>query len=128
MTIVYLVTSGEYSNYSVNGAFSSEQLAQEFIEKFGEANIASWELDDRCQEEICSYWCALLDLATECFLEQKPRSELADPKTRVGSVGHRSYTCQAHPKGYIVSQSYVSQEHANKLCIEKKQEIQRERR
>ncbi len=126
MPTVYLVTSGEYSDYSVDGAFSTEGLAKEFAAKAEGAQIEPWELDERCQDENCSYWSAELDLATDLLLTRNSGTELADPKTRVATVEHADYVCKAHPEGYVYSHSYVSQEHANKLCVEKKQEIQRQ--
>ena len=50
-TKVYLVTEGEYSDYHICGAFSSEALAQEFMddmkkdEKWSEYQIEPYELD-----------------------------------------------------------------------------------
>ncbi|KKN19991.1 hypothetical protein LCGC14_0940090 [marine sediment metagenome] len=128
MTTIYLVTSGEYSGYQIDGVFSSELLAEEFVERCRDImrSIESWELDKRSQDRICPYWGAELDIATGIINCRNNGCEIADPKTRVAEVGHADYVCEAHPEGYICSKSYVSQEHANKLCVEKKQKIQRQ--
>lgn len=126
MTTIYLVTSGEYSNYGINGVFSSEQLAKEFIEKHKDGGIEEWELDERSREEVCPYWRADLDVATSVLVPGNVGSDLADPKTRTATIEFDSHASNAYPKGHIYSISYVSQEHANKLCVEKKQEIQRQ--
>lgn len=47
--IIYLVTSGSYSDYGIEGAFSSRELAQECIEgleRWDEAKIEAWPVDD----------------------------------------------------------------------------------
>lgn len=126
MTTVYLVTSGEYSDYSINGVFSTEQLAEEFAAKIEGGEVDPWELDERSQEENCPCWVALLDLATELLSVRNQGSVLCSPSKRVDTAIHTNYKSKAHPKGYILSRSYVSQEHADKLCVEKKQEIQRQ--
>lgn len=45
---VYLVTSGEYSDYQVNGVFSSRQLAEEWIGPFQ----ARYEIDERDLDDM----------------------------------------------------------------------------
>lgn len=128
MTTIYLVTSGEYSDYCVEGVFSSEKLAKEFAVKSG-GEIEPWVLDERSVDRNCHYWLAVLHLATGNLSPRggEDKYELANPKTRAGYVKYDpAYKSEAYPKGCIYSKSYVSQEHANKLCVEKKQEIQRQ--
>jgi hypothetical protein len=50
---VYVVTSGEYSDYGVNAIFSTKELAQIYMEKFSNPDrfsefndIQEWEVDD----------------------------------------------------------------------------------
>lgn len=47
---VYVVTSGEYSDYGINAIFSTRELAQSFIDafkadKWHEMDIEEWDLD-----------------------------------------------------------------------------------
>jgi hypothetical protein len=50
MDIVYVVTDGSYSDYSIRGVFSTEQKAQKFIDHLGNnldsPTIEEWNLDD----------------------------------------------------------------------------------
>ncbi len=126
MVVIYLVTSGEYSDYSVDGAFSSEKLANQFI-KIAGGSIEPWEMDERRRDRNCPHWYATLDLKTGGISagSASSYSEIADPNTRVGYVKYYDYSCIAHPEGHINAQSYISQKHANKLCVEKRQEILR---
>ena len=42
MKKVYVVTSGEYSDYRIVAIFSTEQKAQEYIDKYGTDNVLSY--------------------------------------------------------------------------------------
>lgn len=42
MKKVYLVTSGEYSDYRINAVFSTRQKAQKYIDKYGTYNALSY--------------------------------------------------------------------------------------
>ncbi len=45
MTTVYLVTTGEYSDYQVRGVYSSEERAGEVVKLYSSATIETYELD-----------------------------------------------------------------------------------
>lgn len=46
MTTVYIVTSGAYSNYQIEGVFDSEDVANEFAENFSEdPEVRAWEVN-----------------------------------------------------------------------------------
>jgi len=44
---IYVVTSGEYSDYGIDAIFTSKELAQKFVDSFnsGYFNIEEWDLD-----------------------------------------------------------------------------------
>lgn len=47
MTTVYLVSSGEYSDYSVGPVFSTEALAQEYIDKWAKFGQNDYGIEER---------------------------------------------------------------------------------
>lgn len=58
MTTIYVVTSGEYSDYSICAVFSTKELAEEYVafgtqhKQFGYtgADIEEWELDQGSEQ------------------------------------------------------------------------------
>jgi hypothetical protein len=46
MTIVYLVTSGEYSDYRVDGVYSTKELAEKAKIALGDVDIETYVLDE----------------------------------------------------------------------------------
>ena len=47
--MIYIVTSGEYSNYAIDAIFSTEELAKKYIDdnpdEWQEQRIEEWEID-----------------------------------------------------------------------------------
>lgn len=54
MSKIYIVTEGEYSDYSINNVFSTEEKAKEFIAERG-GGIEEFELDPDWRNEITNY-------------------------------------------------------------------------
>lgn len=56
MTTIYAVNSGEYSDYGINGLFSTRENAEKYMEAFpksgygGYNDIEEWELDQYISE------------------------------------------------------------------------------
>lgn len=130
--MLYVVTSGEYSYYGIVGIFSSQGKAEVFIKEAkkqtnsnSDFRIEEWKLDEREKDTVATFWTAILDIATGDIEKRDPRAEFTPENERVKSVDVLDYVCEAHPKGHIISQSYVSSEHAVKLCVEKQQELLR---
>ncbi len=53
MKTVFVVTSGEYSDYGIDAMFSTRELAQKFIDsfndKYSDMDIEEWDLDPNKQ-------------------------------------------------------------------------------
>lgn len=47
MTTIYLVSSGSYSDYSVHAAFTTEALAQEYIDKWKSFGVDEYDIEER---------------------------------------------------------------------------------
>ncbi len=56
MSTIYLVSSGDYSDYSVHAAFSTKDKAEKFIDAFAKPNYSQFEIEERrldpCEAEI----------------------------------------------------------------------------
>lgn len=128
MTTIYIVTSGEYSDYVIEGTFSTKKKAEDFKEKVEATpgDIEEWELDKRVTDILCTHWISVLNIATGNLESVGSQTQLAHPNTRVDVVNHYAHSSPFYPKGHIVAKSFVSQEHADKFCVEKYQEIQRQ--
>ena len=46
---IYVVTSGEYSNYSIEGIFSTKEKADAFVSKYSDGGVEEYELDERVE-------------------------------------------------------------------------------
>lgn len=132
MTTIYIVTSGEYSDYGIDGIFSTKSKAETFIEECkkqtylkSDYEAEEWELDDKTESTVATSWDAVLDIATGDIERREARIEFVAKNKRVSKVLVPDYVSQAHPKGSIIVQSFVSLEHAVKLCVEKQQELLR---
>ena len=52
MTKIYIVTSGEYSDYGINAVFSTEEKAQEFRQQYGtDYRIEVFDIDREVKKE-----------------------------------------------------------------------------
>lgn len=47
MSIIFLVSSGSYSDYSVHAAFSTKEKAEKFISRFKELTYDPYEIEER---------------------------------------------------------------------------------
>src|SRR5438309_10228406 len=46
MDKVFIVTSGEYSDYGIDAVFSTEELAQKFIDSFSKSGYRDMEIEE----------------------------------------------------------------------------------
>lgn len=147
---VYLVTSGSYSDYGVNAVFldkaEAEQYAAELNKCAGhdDADVDEWDVGRPQDGKVLRQcWEARIDAKTgampanEEFAPNFPGWMMASPNAKVDreyDVAHEA-RCFMNPlsrswglplQPCIVRRvSFVSQEHANKLAIEARQEILR---
>ena len=126
---VYVLTSGEYSDYSITAVFSSKQLAEQYIaktnEKYRDWNIEEWVLDEEVLAQNIQVWHVGIALDTGEVLEQtefirllsRPfRGRVAQTNIKVPFYGGRLMTRV---------ESGVSGEHALKLAYEARQKYLR---
>ena len=126
--VVYLVTSGEYSDYRVNGVFSSREDAQAVADQLPESNpVDEWAVDELVGFVMRPAWLAHidLDLGEVESIGRSPFRILAHPREtyreRYGQVmrpGTSDYR-----KCSLTVTSFVSAEHARQVAIERRREF-----
>lgn len=122
---IYAVTSGEYSDYRIEGVFSTKEKAEAFALLVCEANdIEEYVLDSRVDEVEGAIWCCDIALATGDSLRspwanikrlRSPRYALAETQ-KWGSAPE-----------LVHAESAVSEEHVVKIAAEFRQKVLRER-
>lgn len=125
MDNIYLVTSGEYSDYGIHAAFSTEKKAQAYIESstgisvYGDApEIEIWPIDNpKCV-------CRMSWHVTVCANGKFGPRVFEYPEQTEGPIRTATYRVTGRAGGIHVT-SYVSAEHALKVAAEEAQAILR---
>ena len=135
MSTVYVVTSGEYSDYGIDGVFSTKELAAKYIREYNECYNNSGRFND--VEE----W--VLDAPSMVKAIRRPFWEvtinLIDGTINNYNVNAHEYTSEEFPNKtpveelntcrclyqYFIVKSYKGLEHAQKLAAEYRQELLR---
>lgn len=138
---VFVVTNGTYSDFCIKAIFSSRDKAEVYLNeqkkvRDDKAQIQEWILDEFQDMVAKLYWRSEIDpLTGEIFQENEefgfvPRYDLAKPNERERKFGLKYELNEEYPlpnTGYIghtlSAESYVSQEHANKLVVEARQKL-----
>jgi hypothetical protein len=146
MAKVYVVTSGCYSDYGINGIFSTRELAQEWIDKaanvaamkddegcnlwiYGgeaDAKIEEWELDALQYARIFKKWhfgMFLDDGSLENDVHEG--QEFGVPHKGTATIAERVPAYDGRP--CVRVESCKSAEHAKKLAVEARQKWLREK-
>ena len=122
MRSVWVVDSGDYSDYRVNKIFSTKELAERWVNGDPEFDIYEWPLDD--DKEMIRRKCYS---TTIYFVPYKSfRGEFKVGEINSGYVSFEEALPTARIKPailgnqneFLITYSYISQEHANKLAIE----------
>lgn len=115
MSKIYVVTSGEYSDYHIDAIVSTKELAKIYCNG-SESDIEEWEMDGEVGKECrVVYRCQMPggDCWTYSHFDLPTKRTPDEPISEYGSG--------------FVADSYVSQEHARKLAIEEWQKRLREK-
>jgi hypothetical protein len=119
MSTVYVVTAGCYSDYRIEGVFSTREGADRFAAEFGDdANpIEEFEVDGRAAESRQTIYWVRVDLDGSAGGDRATHEVTTARYTKVDQCGwgtDRSPVCWW-------GQSAVSRDHALKLAIEARQ-------
>lgn len=124
---IYVVTSGSYSDYGIQGIFSTREKADRYISEYNKAhtysdinNVEEYNLDELDNQFMRQYWTASINLLTgelkAPYYDWQNNDELKRLCNNNGRSEHRE--CN----GVFYVDSFVSEEHAKKVCVEKYQE------
>ena len=127
--IAYVVTSGSYSDYSINSVFSSKKKAQAYIDKqrCTDYEIEEYDVDADEYVELQTTWEYALNAETGDFYSWRGgyvpghewrRDSLETPfRSRVISYTSHKYG-SLKPVLVFISTSTVSHNHAVKVAVE----------
>lgn len=121
---VFIVTTGDYSEYSIRAAFSTKELAEAYLEELlraehGYGSIEEWPLNSDLPERAVFVWSVALNLETGEWI--RDGGDGGVELRRAGFRGCRSFRANKWQKA-VMGQSVVSAEHARKLAVEGRQE------
>ncbi len=115
---VFIVTSGDYSDYGIEAVFSTEALAKEYVAQSNGADIETWHVDEqRDARKVMVFNCYLREDGD--LLTKYESLEMA-----TGEFTEASKTLNNN----FVGRSSVSYDHALKLAAEFRQSHLRETR
>ncbi len=116
---VFVVTSGEYSDFHVDAIFSTQAQAEAFINKAEDFNIEPWALDEMANVLAQQTYQTAINCKTGDVLQDYTSAiiEIHPPRWAEGRIGvdWRSKAEMA------VGRSTVSQKHALKIAFETRQ-------
>lgn len=114
MKKIYIVTSGSYSDYGIDAVFSTKELAEIFVSRFGEdMNIEEWDLDKGESE--------LREGHSMYFLRISKDKDVLDARKETGSYGFKYGTMfyKDIDGNHIVHLFAKDEEHAKKIALDK---------
>jgi len=123
---VWLVSSGCYSDYEIEGIFSEESLARAYCAElhsrgkyFDDADVSEWEVDSEAGKVFRTAFRACIRLVSgEIFGMESESLILASPHAR---SMNNAYGAEIGTNSYLEVFSFVSPEHARKLAVEHRQ-------
>ena len=129
MATVYIVTSGSYSDYSIDAVFSTRGLADAYVEELRKAkgdapDVEEWPLDEQAGAIAATIYGVRIFLTSGNVEHRWQYRRMVQPNDRV--VGDPCSFKRALDV-LVEAHSAVSPEHALKVAAEKRQEILREK-
>ena len=124
MKNVYLVTQGEYSNYHIEGIFSTKKKADTFCKtlreigtRYDRPQVETYPLDDQVGAKSTPFWSVTIRLDTGAMWDK--------PWESICVTTHPDHQ-QGFKYGYggnrwVTGTSYKSEDHAMKLAVEGRQ-------
>ena len=130
--IIYVVTSGTYSDYKIDSLYTNKEKAEERLAALKKVDmfdnekpqIEEWPVDQEFEEIPRQYWMSEIDLVTGQVFEPdaEVRYRFAKPNQRTYEHANqlRCLSYGGISERYTAN-SFVSQEHADKLAVEARQ-------
>ena len=127
-TTVFAAAFGEYSNYRYEAIFSTEALAQAWIDKHENArdfHIEPWLVDQEAAAESITVWECWIAMESGEIFNRKSRREVGVPFRGVVCQSAAKITLWHGTEAKLVTaawvQSGVSEEHCAKFAAETRQ-------
>jgi len=120
MSVIYVVTEGEYSDYHIVGLYSSEETAAAAAQKCDGGRVEEYELDGNADLVARGYWVYSVVMDIDGNTAQV--YEYGAP----GSVSSEGYICKWHSDETLHLSAKVcakSKEHAVKIANDKRAQI-----
>lgn len=116
MTTIYAVASGEYSDYGISALFSTEELAQRYIDKcdpdrWSYPRIEEYELDSVDMEWLHS---------DENMYQVLIKKDTADVEHILALDGFADDSIQDSPYYYVYKIRAKDKQHASKIAMERR--------
>lgn len=90
MEKVYIVTSGEYSDYTIEAVFSTREKAEEYVDACGsDYRIEEYPVDDTPVEKKESIWLVFIDWKTGEVMSAHPGNYDSYYKDKVDTVQYQ---------------------------------------
>lgn len=126
---IYVVTSGSYSDYTISGVFSTKEGADRYISEsskhcYSEDRVEEFQLDSESEKIMRTVWWAYCSVPTGEVVACYCSKGMANKNHRVDDWDGDSIDNQ---KANVLACSYVSEEHAIKVAVERRQEVLRRR-
>lgn len=128
MNKVFLVTSGSYSDYHVDAAFSNEELAKSYVaerDKAGNSDpglVEEFLIDEEAAHKCMTYWRVVIRLKDGALIRKETGKMVDNPSQRVWDWGTKVHN-DSSPFRVASAEAYsfVSEEHALKVASELRQ-------
>ena len=135
--VIFIVTCGTYSDYSIMSVFSERAKAEKYLEELKKISndkpqIEEWPVDDEDEKIARQYWESTIQLVTGEMRERRSNYsdeplimfDWATPNQKAGlcsDLDEMPHRCGGYFSGTAWFRSFESQEHANKLAVEARQ-------
>jgi hypothetical protein len=130
---VYIVTSGEYSDYHIDGVFDNKSAADALVARIRDAIVEPWNLNDRGSWILRDAWQCTIYIKDgrldNIYKGKSTWQELADPTLKIRCLEHTfdPFNDGNDTYDYLKVESYISEKYAIKLATEARQRVLRER-
>jgi hypothetical protein len=121
---VYLVTSGEYSAYSIEAIFSTRELAEAYRKIIqSENDVEEMPIDAMREAVRCTIYQTCFEFTSGTVIGRSVTPDVVCSSARYSSVSVYQQPPQVNDRRIICeANSAISQEHADKLAVEARQE------
>jgi len=123
--VLYVVTDGDYSDYHIEGVFSTAEEARDYVSQFAyPPSVEEWTLDELAGAVMGPVYSVQIDLVTGEIRRQHEERKVRRPDGPC--IVHGPWYERGVPRLLRV-ESPVSTDHALKVAVERRQQWLRER-